>query len=60
MIRIVDKASGARSYDVEFYPGVIERLQKMRQDKTLVDGCWAPEYNILHHEGRGIPSPYDD
>jgi hypothetical protein len=60
VIRIVDKSSGTKTYDVEFYPGVIARLQQMRQDKTIVDGCWAPEYNILHHEGRGISSPYDD
>jgi hypothetical protein len=59
VIRIVDKLTQKRSYDVEFYPSVIKHLQEMRHDGTLVDGCWAPEYNILHNEGTGIKSPYN-
>ena len=60
VIRIIDKETGDLSYDVEFYPSVIKRLQEMRRDGTIVDGCWAPEYNVLHHQGAGIESPYNN
>ena len=59
VIRIVDKVTQERTYDVEFYPSVIRRLQEMRLAGTIVDGCWAPEYNVMHHEGTGIESPYN-
>ncbi len=58
VIRIEDKSTQTTSHDVEFYPSVIKRLQEMRHNGTIADGCWAPEYNVMHHEGTGIESPF--
>lgn len=51
IVRVTDKATGSVTYDVEFFPQVIAELQRMRQDGTLRDGCWAPEYSALHRTG---------